>query len=899
MQTTFTFDDGDDHAPGTQPAAPPPPDPPPEEPPDDGGDPPGGEPSVSLLTAARERYLNYALSVITARALPDVRDGLKPVQRRILYTMFSHLRLTHTARFRKSAAVVGQVMGQFHPHGDQSIYDAMVRLAQPFSLRYPLVDGHGNFGSLDGDGAAAMRYTECRLQAVSSELIAEITQETVPFKPNYDGTTTEPIVLPSRIPNLLTSGVTGIAVGMATNIPPHNLREVCRAAVAMIDAPEIPIERLLQHVEGPDFPCGGEILNSAAELRSIYETGRGAVRLRATWKVEKHSRRRWIVIDSIPYGQNKANLVLQIGELIRDGKIPHLTDVRDESTDDIRIVCELKRGASDAHAMAFLFKHTGLRTNFHVNMTVLLPTENPEVGAPAQVGLAEVLRQFLDFRLDVVRRRFEFQLRKLLKRIHILKGFAILFDALDEAIALIRASDGKADAARRLMARFPLDEIQTDAILELKLYRLAKLEINAVLEELAELEAEAARIQAILDSEEALWGVVRTELLEVAEEHGDARRTRVGAGAEELEFDASRYIVEKNTWVIVTRGGWIKRQKGFTDLSKVRVRDGDAIDTVIRCSTRSTIALFGSTGRCYVVLADDIAQTSGYGEPIQKRFNLADGEQIVGVVSQDPRNLSDYRIELPDDDGDEDLVGVDSIEPEPEPEPEPENENRSAGRAGGRVPAEPARPQDGRQDGGHNENEDENEDEPSDLGPLAVAISKGGKGLLLPLNAHAEVSTKNGRRFMSVAVKKGDAVVRVVPLIAPDTRVALATLQGRVILFAAEQLKLLRRSGKGVNAIRLGKGDRVIDFGLLTRPSHKLEVTTSRGREVLVWERKYKLTNRGGKGFEVIKLGTLDAMPRDPAVIDPYQGEDPEDEALTDEELDAELEPEEDDGDGG
>ncbi|MCP4868496.1 MAG: DNA topoisomerase 4 subunit A [Proteobacteria bacterium] len=809
-----------------------------------------------MLTAARERYLNYALSVITARALPDVRDGLKPVQRRILYAMYSNLRLLHTARFRKSAAVVGEVMARFHPHGDQSIYDAMVRLAQPFSLRYPLVDGHGNFGSLDGDGAAAMRYTECRLQAVSAELIKEISMETVGFKPNYDGTTEEPIVLPSRVPNLLTSGVTGIAVGMATHIPPHNLREVCRAAVAMIDDPAILIDGLLEHVGGPDFPCGGEILNSAEELKNIYETGRGPVRLRATWTEERHNRRRYIVIDSIPYMQNKATLVQQIGDLIRDNKVPQLVDVRDESTDDIRVVCELKRGASDVAAMAFLFKNTNLRTNFHVNMTVLLPTENPEIGTPAQVGLHEVLRQFLDFRLDVTRKRHEYQLRKLLKRIHILRGFAVLFDALDEAIALIRASDGKADAARRLMARFPLDELQTDAILELKLYRLAKLEIDAVLAELAELEAEAARIQAILDSEKALWGIVRADLLDVADKHGDERRTQVGAGAVELEFDPSKYIVEKNTWVIVTRDGWIKRQKGFTDLTKVRVRDGDAIDTVIRCSTRSSIAIFGSSGRCFVVLADDIEQTSGYGKPIQTTFALADGEEIVAVLSTDPRNLPSYRIppRIEDDNGQLGLdVGLDT-----DPGTPPEGEG-----AAEELPAA--------------------EDE---VGPVAVAISKGGKGLLLPLKAHSEPSTKNGRRYMSVG--GADGVVGVVPLTHPDTRVALATLNGRVILFLAESLKLLMRSGKGVNAIRISRGDRVLDFKLLTRPSHSLGVQTNRGRDVLVWERKYKLTNRGGKGFEVIKLGTLQAIPRDPVVIDPYKGEEPEDE-LTDDEIEDEL----------
>ncbi len=851
---------GNTPAPPPEPVAPPPE--PPTEPPPDGGDPPDGERSVSLLKAARERYLNYALSVITSRALPDVRDGLKPVQRRIVYVMYSNLRLLHTARFRKSAKVVGDVMGTYHPHGDQSIYDAMVRLAQPFSLRYPLVEGHGNFGSLDGDSAAAMRYTEARLQALASELAREIGSETVPFRPNYDGTTQEPVVLPSRIPNLLVNGVQGIAVGMATSIPPHNLREVCRAVVALIDDPEADLAWLMEHVEGPDFPNGGEILNSRDELEHIYRTGRGPIRLRATWKVEKHSRRRWIIIDSVPYGQNKANLVQAIGELIATGKLPQLTDVRDESTDDIRIVCELKRGANDVDVMAFLFKHTNLRINFHVNMTVLLPTENEQVGTPAQVGLVEVLRQFADFRLKVTRRRFEYQLRKLERRIHILRGFAILFDALDEAIQLIRASDGKADAARRLMARFALDAVQTDAILELKLYRLAKLEIDAVLEELAQLEEEAERIRAILASEEALWGVVRSELLEVAEEHGDDRRTLVGTGATELEFDANRYIVEKNTWVIVTREGWIKRQKGFTDVGTIRVREGDEIGTVIRCSTRSSIALFSTHGKCYVTLADDLTQTSGYGDPIQKHFRLADGERIVSVVSMDPRNLPAYRPVIEDD-----------VEPDEEDtlrdDADAEGGEDPAGAPADDAPTEPDAPSE-------------------DIGPIAVAVSRHGKGLMLQLANHAEPSTRSGRKFMSVSLSKGDGVVGVLPLTAPDTKLGLATAKGRVILFMAEQLKLLRGTGKGVNAIRIAKGDHVLDFGLLTRPSHALVVQTNRGRDVRVWERKFRLTNRGGKGAEVIKLGSLVALGRPPVVIDPFAGEEPEAE-LSDEEIDAEL----------
>jgi len=851
----------------------PPPDAPP---PDDDEPPPPG--TVPLLEAARTRYLNYALSVITARALPDVRDGLKPVQRRILYAMYSKLRLLHTARFRKSAAVVGEVMARYHPHGDQSIYDAMVRMAQPFSLRSPLVEGHGNFGSLDGDPPAAMRYTESRLRSLAEELVKEIDSDTVAFRANYDGTTDEPVVLPARFPNLLVNGAVGIAVGMATSIPPHNLREVCRACVALIDKPGHDTTALMEHVEGPDFPNGGEILNGRAELLAIYETGRGSFRLRSTYRIEKHERRRWLVIDTIPYGQNKAALVEAIGDAIANGKVPQLLDVRDESTDDIRIVLELKRGANDAVVMAWLYKNTNLRTNVPMNLTVLLPTVNAEVGTPALVGLRELLLQFNAFRLEVVRRRFEYELRKLQERIHILRGFVIVFDALDEAIAIIRASEGKKDAAERLMARFPLDALQTDAILELKLYRLAKLQILVIREELAKLEAEAARIEAILASRDALWGVVRTELLEVAQEHGDERRTLIGGEARSYEFDASNYIVRKDTWVIVTRGGWIKRQKGFSDLGTIRVREGDECAVVARCSTRSAIAFFTDRGRCYVMIADDIPQTSGYGEPIQAHFKMADGERVVAALSMDERNLPEFKLPLATQpslslkaadataDGTLDDDEVDTFrEDGPDESADASVDASVDGDA-----------DDASTDGG-----------PERIGPLAVAITRHGKGLLFPLANHSEPSTKSGRKFASLDSKgkPADGVVGVVPLTAGDARVCLATDKGRALVFEAAQLKLLQGSGKGVNAIRLSPGDAVLDFVLSAKAHKGLIVETNRGAEKRVTERKYGLVRRGGKGFEMVKRGGMVAIPRDPLVIDPTAGSEPED--VTDEDLDA------------
>src|SRR5918992_154973 len=500
--------------------------------------PPSGPEGVPLHEAAQSRYLNYALSVITSRALPDVRDGLKPVQRRILYTMWQQ-NLTADTKHRKCAKVVGDVMGSYHPHGDSALYETLVRMAHPFSLRYPLVDGSGNFGSLDGDGAAAMRYTECRLARVSDELLSEIEQTTVPFRPNYDGTRTEPVVLPSRIPNLLINGATGIAVGMATNIPPHNLSEVCTALLKLADNEDLTSVQLCRYVKGPDFPTGGQILNSADELKEIYKTGSGTVRLRATWEEGPAGRgARSLYVTSIPYTVNKAALVERIADVVLSRKLPPLVDVKDVSTDDVRIALEIKKDADPRMVMAYLFKNTPLQTNVIVNLTCLIPTENPEVGRPERADLKSILWHFLHFRLEVVTARLEHELEALKKRIHVLEGFEKVFDALDEIIRIIRKSDGKADAAAKIMKRFDLDDEQADAILELKLYRLARLEILVIQNELADKRKRARQIASLLKDEEGRWKVVRDEIEEIQKTYADKtdrRRTAIEA-TEEVAF---------------------------------------------------------------------------------------------------------------------------------------------------------------------------------------------------------------------------------------------------------------------------------------------------------------------------------------------------------------------------
>jgi DNA gyrase subunit A len=598
----------------------------------------GGAPeAVALHEAAQTRYLNYALSVITSRALPDVRDGLKPVQRRILYTMWQQ-NLTADTKHRKCAKVVGDVMGNYHPHGDSALYETLVRMAQPFSLRYPLVDGSGNFGSLDGDSAAAMRYTECRLARVSDEILAEIEQTTVPFRPNYDGTKTEPVVLPSRIPNLLINGATGIAVGMATNIPPHNLNEVCTALIKLLDNPDLSSVQLCRYVKGPDFPTGGQILNSPEELKEIYKTGSGAIRLRATWEEGPTTRSgKTIYVTSVPYTVNKSTLVERIAEVALSRKLPPLLDVKDVSTDDVRIALELKKDADEKMVMAYLFKHTPLQNSFVVNLTCLIPTENPEIGRPERLDLHAMLWHFLHFRLDVVTRRLEHELAAIKKRVHILEGFEKVFDALDEIIRIVRKSEGKVDAAQQIMKRFQLDAEQTDAILELKIYRLARLEILIIRKELEEKRRRSRQITTLLKDEPGRWGVVKVEIEEIQKKYGDARRSSISSDEGEVEYTAEDFIVEEDNVVVVSRDGWVKRQKEVKDVSSTRVREGDSVLAVLPGSTRSTVVFLSNFGVAYSARLTDIPASTGYGEPIQRFFKLKDGERIVAALSLDPR----------------------------------------------------------------------------------------------------------------------------------------------------------------------------------------------------------------------------------------------------------------------
>ncbi len=584
---------------------------------------------TSLQQESRDRYLTYALSVVSGRALPDVRDGLKPVQRRILYAMLQNLNLKPSSSHRKSAAVVGEVLARFHPHGDVACYEAMVRMAQDFSLRYPLVDGQGNFGSLDGDNAAAYRYTEAKLRELALEVIGEINEETVSFRDNFDATVVEPVVLPSRIPNLLINGATGIAVGMATSIPPHNLKDTIKAIIELAKDPELSTSKLTSLIKGPDFPTGCNILNSQKELVEMYETGRGSVRMRGEWSVEEQARgKQVIVVTTIPYAVNKATLVERIAGLIIDRKVPQLVDVRDESTNEIRLVLELAAGADADVAMAYLFKNTPLESNFAVNLTALVPAEGAST-RPELLSLRSCLKHFFDFRVDVTEKKLTFERKQLLERMHILEGLVIIYDALDEALKIVRKSDGRSDAADKLRARFKLSEIQAFAVVDMRIYQLSKTNIEEITKELAEKEKRVKEIEKLLKSKTALQDVVCADLEKIAEKYGDRRKSKLIKDNVDIEFDETQYVVQEDVHAIITADGWIKRIRRTNDLTSTRLREGDALLSAHALTTLDSVALLTSFGTLFVLKVSDFPASSGYGTPIQKLLKFKDGERIV------------------------------------------------------------------------------------------------------------------------------------------------------------------------------------------------------------------------------------------------------------------------------
>ncbi|MGF1509531.1 MAG: DNA topoisomerase (ATP-hydrolyzing) subunit A [Myxococcota bacterium] len=746
---------------------------------------------VLLSEEAQRLYMNYALSVITSRAIPDVRDGLKPVQRRILYAMQSELRVLPDAKPAKCARIVGDVIGKYHPHGESAVYDALVRMTQDWVMRAPLVTGQGNFGNVDGDPPAAYRYTEAKLAPITMELLAELDKKTVAFRPTFDNERSEPTVLPARFPNLLVNGSQGIAVGMATSVPPHNLGEVLDACVALIQDRELSNAQLLKFVKGPDFPTGGELITDRRALRQVYEAGNGTLAVRATYTVERERNQERIVITSVPYGVLKSALQTKIADVIIGKKLPGLFDVRDESTEEIRLVLELKKGTSPELVMAYLYKHTPLQTNVSVNLTCLVPSENPQVPTPKRLDLRSMLLEFLAFRAEVVQNRLRYDHDRVRARIHILEGLERVFDALDEILALIRKSDGKADAAKKLMKRFDLDEEQTEAILGLRLYQLARLEILVIREELEEKRKEETKLAALLKSPAKRWSLIAKEMTDLRSHYADRRRTKIVGGAKDPEFSETDFIVDEDSMVIVSARGWVKRQQTVRDLAATRVKEGDRVMSCLAGSTRASAAFFTNLAHCYVTRIADVPASTGYGDPVQRLFKLNDGEVVVAAASFDPR-----WIQFPE--------------------------------------------------------EEEVYEDGTPAPPYGVAVTKKGLAFRFPLWPHQEPSTRSGRKFGRL--KEDDRVLAVfVQKDEEDGFIVAAADDGHAIAVDLEEIPVLAGPGRGSQLIKLDSDASLI--AALISPTDQeapLEVRTTKGKKVQLWASELR-ASRASRGRLVVK----------------------------------------------
>ncbi len=591
---------------------------------------------VNIEDEMKKSYMDYAMSVIIGRALPDVRDGLKPVHRRVLYAMYE-VGNRHNKPYKKSARIVGDIMGKYHPHGDMAIYDTMVRMAQDFSLRYMLVDGQGNFGSIDGDPPAAMRYTEVRLARIADEVMADLEKDTVDFVPNYDETLQEPSLLATKIPLLLLNGSSGIAVGMATNIPPHNLREIIDGTIACINNPEITIEELMHHIKGPDFPTAG-FINGREGILSAYKTGRGIVRMRARALIEKNARndRESIVLTELPYQVNKATLIEKISELVRDKKVGGISDLRDESDrEGIRVVIDLKRDENSSIILNQLYKFTQMETSFGINMLAI------SEGRPQVFNLKEVLEKFISFRRDVVVRRTQFDLARARERAHILEGLIIALNNIDDVIAVIKAAKNPAEASVNLCARFSLSEIQAKAILEMRLQRLTGLERTKIDEEYAELSKLIARLSAILHDPQKVLKVIIEELTDIKDRYGDERRTEIVASTEDINIEDM--IVEEDMMVTITHSGYIKRNpvslyksqhRGGRGKMGMGTKEEDFVEKIFIASTHHYLLIFTNTGKVHWVKVYQLPQAgrAAKGKAMVNLVNLAPGERVSATL---------------------------------------------------------------------------------------------------------------------------------------------------------------------------------------------------------------------------------------------------------------------------
>ena len=598
----------------------------------------------NIVSEIESSFIEYSMSVIISRALPDLRDGLKPVHRRIIYDMLEN-GLTPDKKHRKSATIVGDVMGKYHPHGDSSIYDAMVRMAQDFNYRYLLVDGHGNFGNIEYPRAAAYRYTESKLAKISMELLRDINKNTVNFVPNYDDSTVEPEVLPSRFPNILVNGTMGIAVGMATNIPPHNLGEVIDGCIAYIDNPDITTEELMQHIKGPDFPTGGIILGNSG-IKKAYETGRGSITIRSKATIEEKNGRHYIVIEEVPYGVNTLDLKQKVADLVHNKVLEGITDYHTDLKDGIKITITLKKDANPQVVLNNLYKNTAFQTTFGIIFLML------DKGVPRTLGLKDIISKYVDYQQEVIIRRTQFELDKAEKRVHILEGYKIVFDNLDEVIKIIKESKADGEAKSKLMERFGLTEAQTDNILEMKLRRLTGLEREKIEEELNALRIEIERLRGILADNNKVLGIIKDEMTEIKNKYGDERRTKIDMTAVDYIEDES-LIPEENILVVLTNKGYIKRttadtfksqNRGGVGIKGMSTNDEDFVEHMINLSTHDYILFFTDKGKVYRLKGYEIPEFSrqSKGIPIVNLLQVEKDERVNAVIQISREENSKY-----------------------------------------------------------------------------------------------------------------------------------------------------------------------------------------------------------------------------------------------------------------
>ena len=792
--------------------------------------------SVDIEKEMKESFISYAMAVIINRALPDVRDGLKPVHRRILYSM-SELGLWSDRPYRKCARIVGDVLGKYHPHGDSAVYDSLVRMAQDFSIRYTLVDGHGNFGSVDGDSAAAMRYTEARMSKVSSELLADIDKETVDFGPNFDETLTQPLVLPCRIPNLLVNGSGGIAVGMATNIPPHNLREVVDGAIALIDNPDLDSVGLMEYVKGPDFPTGGVIMGYSG-IRSAYATGRGRIVVRAVAEIEQFTHNRFrILVTEIPYQVNKARLVEKIAELVHDKRLEGISDLRDESDrNGMRIVIELKRDVNPNVVLNNLYKHTQMQDTFGVIMLALVD------GEPKILSLHQMLHYYIEHRKDVVIRRTRYELNRAQARAHILEGLLIALDHIDEVIRIIRSSRDDAESKARLMERFGLSEKQSQAILDMRLRRLTGLERDKIQAEYAELQKTIEYLTRVLGDMALVMGIIKDELMEVREKYGDDRRTKIEPI--EGEVDIEDLIQEEDMVVTLTRFGYIKRigadtyriqNRGGKGISGLTTREEDFVETVFVANTHTPILFFTNTGRvftlkCYQLpLAGRTAKGSaivnllrlGPGEKITTVLPLSDsGKYLVmatrkGIIKKTPvedfRNIRQNGLVAMGIREDDELCGVFLTSG---------RDDIILGTREGmsiRFHEEDVRPM-GRSAMGVRSIKLKPGDEVLDVNKLdrelVLTISENGYGKLTPASEYTR-QNRGGMGIKTLNVTQKTGPVAGLKVVSGDEDLVMIDQDGTIIRINASQISVLSRLTQGVRLMRVSEGNRVVAIAVV------------------------------------------------------------------------------------